>query len=449
MNISILGVGYVGLVSGVCLAEKGKVIFCIDKDRDKIKKIKEGVPPIYEPGLENLLKTNLERIYPTTNARVAIEKSDVIFIAVGTPFGKRRINLKYIEQASKEIGKIIKDTSGYKVIVVKSTVIPGTTLNVVKPIVFKESKKAENDIGFCMNPEFLREGSAVEDFLNPDRIILGVTSKKVEGIMREVYSAFSEYDILVTNPTTAEMIKYTANSFLALTISYANEIARICENLDNVDSEEVFRGVFFDKRISPIVKNKRVFPELTTYLRSGCGFGGSCLPKDVKALLAFEKELGVQGSLLDGILSINKSQTEHIFQYGIRSFNGNARNITILGTAFKPNTDDVRESPGIKIAKIALNKGLRVTVHDFIALDNTKRIFGNKIYYFENPLEAIREADIIFVTTIWDEYLNISDEEFEKNMKPHAVMIDCRSLYRGRENKSWRKRIGFNYNPPA
>ena len=254
---------------------------------------------------------------------------------------------------------------------------------------------------------------------------------------------------LEENPTTAEMIKYTANSFLALTISYANEIARICENLDNVDSEEVFRGVFFDKRISPIVKNKRVFPELTTYLRSGCGFGGSCLPKDVKALLAFEKELGVQGSLLDGILSINKSQTEHIFQYGIRSFNGNARNITILGTAFKPNTDDVRESPGIKIAKIALNKGLRVTVHDFIALDNTKRIFGNKIYYFENPLEAIREADIIFVTTIWDEYLNISDEEFEKNMKPHAVMIDCRSLYRGRENKSWRKRIGFNYNPPA
>ena len=390
-----------------------------------------------------MLVKNKERIEATTEAVKAVNSADVIFIAVGTPFDGKHIDLTYIKQASEEIGKAIKDAGDFKVVVVKSTVIPNTTMEVVRPLVLKYAQKNDNEVGFAMNPEFLREGNAVEDFLDPDRIVLGVSSRKVEKILTDVYNGYSDSDILITNPTTAEMIKYTANSFLALTISYANEVARICEHLPGVDSEEVFKGVILDKRFSPKIDRKRIIPQLSTYLRAGIGFGGSCFPKDVKALDAFSKDLKVDGRLLDGLLHINETQLQHVFQMGMDRHSGKVERIAILGTAFKPDTDDIRESPGIKLAEMALDHGIKVAVQDYIALDNTRKAFGKRVEYFEQPLDAVKEADVVFVVTIWDQYKKIDDDTFEANMKEDAVMIDTRSLFKDREARPWRYRVGL------
>ncbi|MGK7393536.1 MAG: UDP-glucose dehydrogenase family protein [Candidatus Cyclobacteriaceae bacterium M3_2C_046] len=446
MKISIIGTGYVGLVSGVCLADTGKDVFCIDIDEDKINQIRKGITPIYEPGLAELLQSNKDSITPTTDAREAVLASDVVFIAVGTPFDGSEIDLTYIRNAATEIGGYLKEKPDqeFTTVVVKSTVIPGTTMDVVRPLVLKASGKSEKQVGFCMNPEFLREGNAVEDFQNPDRIVLGVTSEKVEDVMRQVYAGFPHTDIMITNPTTAEMIKYTANAYLALTISYANEIARICETLQQVDSEEVFKGVMLDKRISPIDENnQRIIPKLTTYMRAGCGFGGSCFPKDVKALASFAQSKKVDGHLLNGLLEINRSQISHIFHRGIQH-QGNINKVAVLGTAFKPDTDDIRESPGIKIIDMALEKGFEVNVHDYIALENTQSNYQNQINYFDNPIEAVQDADLIYVTTIWPEYLKITDEVWANMLKENALMVDCRSLFKERAEKPWRIRVGLS-----
>lgn len=442
MNLAVFGTGYVGLVSGVCLANTGKKAYCIDIDENKIQKISQGISPIYEPGLEDLLKKNKDRIVPTTDAASAIKDAEVVMIAVGTPFDGQHIDLSYIKQAAKEIGQALRELDRYVVVTVKSTVVPGTTMDVVRPIVLEESGKSEEEIGFCMNPEFLREGNAVEDFKEPDRIVLGVSSKRAEEIMRRLYDGFPDADIVITNPTTAEMVKYTANTLLALNISYANEIARICETLDDVDSEDVFAGVIKDKRISPIIDGKRITPALTTYLRAGCGFGGSCFPKDVKALASFSRDRNVDGKLLDGLLHINKSQMEHIFKLGLDTYQGTPKRIAILGTAFKPDTDDIRESPGIRLAEFALERGMEVHVQDYKALENTRAEYGDKLHYHEDPLEAAKGADIVYVATIWNDYLNISDEAFEAVLADGGVMVDCRSLYKKRAEQPWRVRVG-------
>ncbi len=442
MRIAILGTGYVGLVTGVGLANTGKKVICVDKDEEKLNKIKNDISPIYEPGLDELLVANKDRIEVTANTLEAIKVSDVIIIAVGTPFNGDEIDLTFIKQASKEIGKAISEIPDFKVVVVKSTVVPETTEKIVKPIVLEYSGKTEEEVGFAMNPEFLREGNAVEDFLNPDRIVLGVSSKKVELILREMYSGYPDSTILVTNPTTAETIKYTANSLLALTISYSNEIARICEKLSGVDSEQVFEGVLLDKRFSPIENGNRIKPQFSTYLRAGIGFGGSCFPKDVQAFHAFAKKNNVDSRLLGGLLEVNKTQLEHVFNLGLTNHPGNPKKITILGTAFKPNTDDIRESPGIKLAEIALKQNYEVTVHDYIALENTRSHFNDKVTYEADPMEAINDADLVYVTTIWNDYLNYTDDEYFSNMKKGAILIDTRSHFKSRENRPWRIRIG-------
>ena len=442
MNLAVFGTGYVGLVSGVCLANTGKKVFCIDINEDKIQKIKNGIAPIYEPGLEELLKNNKDRIVPTTDAHSAIQQAEVVMIAVGTPFDGQHIDLSYIKQAAKEIGQAVKEMDTYVVVTVKSTVVPGTTMEVVRPIVLEESGKSEDEIGFCMNPEFLREGNAVEDFKEPDRIVLGVSSERAEEVMRRLYDGFPDTDVMVTNPTTAEMVKYTANTLLALNISYANEIARICETLEEVDSEDVFAGVIKDKRVSPIINGERITPKLTTYLRAGCGFGGSCFPKDVKALASFARDRKVDGKLLDGLLHINKSQMEHIFELGLKKHGGEPKKVAILGTAFKPDTDDIRESPGIRLAEFALERGMEVHVHDYKALENTRAEYGDQLHYHEEPLEAVKGADIVYVATIWEDYLQIADEAYEAKMADGGVMVDCRSLYKKRAEQPWRVRVG-------
>lgn len=442
MNITVFGTGYVGLVSGVCLASTGKKVYCIDKKEEVLNKIRQGVSPIYEPGLEDLLLQHKEQIFPTSDAAPAIHDSEVVIIAVGTPFDGEHIDLSYIRQAAKEIGQALRGVDHYVVVTVKSTVVPGTTQEVVKPIVLEESGKTEDEIGFCMNPEFLREGNAVKDFTQPDRIVLGVDSERTETIMRSMYDGYDGTDIMVTNLSCAEMVKYTTNSLLALNISYANEIARICETLEGVDSEEVFAGVFKDKRISPIIDGKRITPVITYYLRAGCGFGGSCFPKDVKALASFAKDQEVDSYLLPGLLEINRTQLAHVFKLGKSKCQETPKTVAILGTAFKENTDDIRESPGIYLADLALKQGMEVHVQDYQALDNTKKHFGDKVNYHKNPLEALQEADLIFVTTIWKEYLEISDEQFQAFMKDNAVMLDCRSHFKQRAEQPWRLRIG-------
>ncbi len=285
MNISVIGTGYVGLVSGVCLSEKGHRVTCVDNDKVKVDLINNKISPIHEKGLDKLLNKNFgNNLNATTNLYESVINSDVSLIAVGTPFDGELINLNYIREVSKEIGLALKDKKTYHVVIVKSTVIPGTTDDVVIPILEKYSgKKIQVDFGVGMNPEFLREGVAVEDFMNPDRIVLGGTDIKTHEIMEEIYKVFRGTDILKTSNMTAEMIKYASNSLLATMISFANEIGNFCENLEGVDIVDVMNGVHLDKRVSPILEDgRRIFPGLVSYLEAGCGFVVSCFPKDVK-----------------------------------------------------------------------------------------------------------------------------------------------------------------------
>lgn len=442
MIISVVGMGYVGLATAISLAKRHDSVYCIDKDKTRIDQIRICKPPFFEPGLDARLLACKNRLIPVVEGEEALRGSQAIFIAVETLFDGRKCDLSFVERAAMEIGCALKGVEGFKVIVVKSTVLPGTTLNLVKPTVLRYSEKPGSEFGFCMNPEFLREGCMLSDLDNPDRIVLGVDSRQTQDVMREVYGEPQGCEVVFTNAPTAEMIKYAANAYFALSISFANEMGRICEKLPQVDSEDVFRGILLDKRISPVVHGERVIPEWASYLKSGCGFGGSCFPKDVQALAAFEKDIGVAGGLLESVISVNKSQIEHVFKLGLDYFPGSPHAIGILGTAFKPDTDDVRESPGIQICRLAIKKGYAVLVHDERAFANTKRIFGEEIQYYSDPLEVMELADIIFVTTAWRSYLAITDSEFEGALRQRAVVIDCRSIFKDRPEKSWRKRVG-------
>ncbi len=436
-------------MTGICLSSNGHFVYLIDNDKNKIETIKKLKTPFFEPGLEELLVKNKNNILPSTDLYTAIENSEVVFIAVGTPFDGRAIDLSFVKETAKEIGNVLKKcTNHFRVIIVKSTVIPGTTLDLVKPIVLKESGVNSDQVGFCMNPEFLKEGTALEDFSSPDRIVIGVTDKKSEDYMRQVYQAFSQNLIITTNPNTAELIKYTANTFLALCISYANEIANLCEKIPNVDYNDVWRGFITDKRISPEINNIKVYPEIVSYLKAGCGYGGSCFPKDVSALLAFQQNMNLDAKISQAIISTNQHQIIHTFDLGLKNYQKSVNKIAVLGTAFKPDTDDIRESPGIKIIKLALNKNFIVNFHDPIAFENTLQIFKNikNVLYFKNPLDAIKNAQIIYVITSWKEYKQITDKEFEKNMLSDAILIDSRGIYNDRTKKKWRISIGKNIN---
>ncbi len=446
MDISVIGAGYVGCSTGASLANNNHNVYIIDQISDKLDLIKKGCSPVYEPGLSSLLKKNLSRIITTSNLSLAVRNSEVVIIAVGTPSKNGSIDLSSVRQVAEEIGACLKNQEfGYKVIVVKSTVLPGTTMDIVQRMILGISHKDSSQIGFCMNPEFLRVGHAVEDVQNPDRIILGVTDAKVTQIMREVYSQFDSKHFIVTNPTTSEMIKYTANSYLALNISYANQISRVCEKLEGVDSEEVFKGVFWDRRISPIYKDERIFPPITTYLSAGCGFGGSCFPKDVEAFTSFARNLGLESPLLESILEVNQNQINHVFNMGIRLCSKQVKNVAILGTAFKPETDDIRESSGLMMAHLAFDNDISVNIHDYQALEKTKKILGEKAHYYHDPLEAISNVDVVYVTTKWPQYLDIKDRDFENNMKEHTIMIDSRSLFKHQKKQPWRFRVGVQY----
>lgn len=431
MRISVIGTGYVGLVSGVCLADKDHQVTCVDNDLQKVKDINLGKSPIYEVGLDTLLTNNIgTKLEATDNLEKAVETTELTLIAVGTPFDGDMIDLQYIRQVSKEIGKALGKKSTYHTVVVKSTVVPGTTDDIVLPLLEEHSgKQAGKDFGVGMNPEFLREGSAIQDFMSPDRIVLGGIDTRTQEMLAEVYKPFPEVDILTVNNKTAEMIKYTSNSLLATLISFSNEIGNLCASLGDVDALDVMKGVHLDKRVSPLLKNgQRITPGITGYLEAGCGFGGSCFPKDVKALIAHGKSRGQQMHLLENVITVNKEQPNKVLQYLRRHFDDfSGIRVAVLGLAFKPGTDDMRESPAIPIIQKLVTAGAELTAYDPVAQEEAKKIFGTDVITYQSSLtETVENAEAILILTRWDEFVELP--EVLSKIQSEPVVIDGRRI---------------------
>ena len=406
MNVSIIGTGYVGTVTGACLAELGHDVICVDIDQQKVDWINAGIAPIHEPGLSELLKKHAEiRLRATTDYNDAISNSDLTFICVGTPSGEDgRIDLSIVRSASKSIGKALSDKRSYHVVVVKSTVVPETTEKVVAPLV-----RGEN-VGIAMNPEFLREGKAVYDFMNPDKIVVGGDPRAVE-MVASLYEGIP-CEITRTDIRTAEMIKYANNSFLAAKISFANEIGNICKKL-GIDVYDVMSAIGKDFRISE------------HFLNAGAGFGGSCFPKDVRALIGKAEDLGYDPMLLNAVIEVNEEQPMRMVKLLVEHI-GDLRNrrIAVLGLAFKNDTDDIRESRSIPVITELLNLGAQVSAYDPLAELNMRKIFP-EIDYCESALDALNGADACLIMTEWDEFRSL-DKEFDA-MK-NLVVIDGRRV---------------------
>lgn len=409
MKVSIIGTGYVGLVSGICLARSGHEVACVDKMADKVARINAGEPPIHERGLPELLRELVGgRFRATTDLAEAVRWSEVTMIAVGTPFNGGQIDLGDIRAAAAEIGRALRGASGYHVVVVKSTVVPGTTEDVVGPLVEQGSGLAAGrDFGLGMNPEFLREGEAIADFLAPDRIVLGGIDARTLAVMAELYAPFAGVDTLRVNPRTAEMIKYAANSLLATMISFSNEIANLCARLPGVDVVEVMRGVHLDKRLSPILEDgRRITPAFTTYLEAGCGFGGSCFPKDVKALTAFGEAAGSPMRILRQVIEVNAGQPQQVLELLGRHFPDlRGVRVAVMGLAFKPGTDDLRESPAVPVVNGLRAAGALVTAYDPVAGKEAARLWGDDgIRYADTMAAAVHGAQAVVVLTRWPEF---------------------------------------------
>jgi len=393
MKVGIIGTGYVGLVTGTCLAELGSKVVCVDVDAEKVKKINQGISPIYEPGLEKILKKT--KVVATTRME-EISESDIIFICVGTPSNNDgTIDLTYVENASRAIGGAIKNAGKRRrqkqVIVIKSTVLPGTAEKTVIPLIEKSSgKKFKKDFSMAVNPEFLREGSAVYDFFNPDRIVIGTDEKHAFSAVEALYRNF-KCEKVKTSLRAAEMIKYASNAFLAAKVTFMNEIGNMCKLL-GIDAYEVARGVGLDKRIGE------------SFLNAGIGFGGSCFPKDLKALAAFSKQLKYDPLILNAVLKINDAQPRKLLELLERETRLKGKDIVVFGLSFKPGTDDMRGSPSIRVINYLLEKGAKIHAADPEAIENAKKIFGSRIKYYGKPEEAAKKGDIILILTEWKEF---------------------------------------------
>jgi UDPglucose 6-dehydrogenase len=419
MNISVVGgTGYVGLTVAVCLANKEHLVFCVGRNEEKVSKINRAIPLIYEENLEKLLKDALEKkkLVATTNLKDAVEKSDVSFICVGTrSMEDGSIDLRQIEGASVGIGEALREKEGYHVVTVKSTVVPGTTKDFVIPVLERFSgKKAGVDFGVCMAPEFLREGRAIHDFLFPKDtgIVIGELDARSGSLLLEIFKGF-DGEVLRTSLGCAEMIKYARNAYLAKDVSFANEIANICQKM-GVDYLEVKKGMELDARIG---KGR--------FLDAGVGFGGSCFPKDVHALVKKSVQRGVKPRMLEAALKVNEEQP-FIAVKLIKQVLGDVKGkkIAVLGTAFKPGTDDMREAPSIKIVNALLSEGAEISVYDPVALGNAKRIFGDRVLYEERVEEALNEADGCVIVTEWAEF---AEPSIYGNMQG-KVIIDGRRI---------------------
>ncbi len=432
MNIAIIGSGYVGLVTGICLSEVGHKVICVDNDLAKLKKLKKLELPIYEPGLDVMLKRNFKkkRLSFMSSVKDAAKKSDVIFIAVGTPSKKNGdADLTYVESAAREIAK---GMDSYKVIVEKSTVPAHTGKKIERAVqlILNQKKisgsKKNVDFDVASNPEFLREGSAVSDFMNPDRIVVGVRSKKAEKILREVYKPLKAR-IIVTDTNSAELIKHASNSFLATKISFANALSQICDTV-GADVLKVVEGMGYDKRIG------------REFLSAGVGYGGSCFPKDVDAFVRLSEKVGYDFALLREVRNINESQKK-LFLKLIEDNMWILKNKTIgiLGLAFKPNTDDMRSAPSLDIIKELQKEGAKIKAYDPQAMGKAKKIFSG-IKFCKDAYDVCKGADCLVVLTEWDEFEKLNFRKIRQLMN-NPLLFDGRNLF----DKKEMKKIGFEY----
>lgn len=424
MKIAVVGTGYVGLVTGTCLADNGHIVHGVDIDKEKIAKLKQGIIPIFEPALENLVKHNIasKRLFFSDSLKDVLPKVDVIFIAVGTPSAENgQADLQYVFSVAEEIGKNIKD---YKIVVNKSTVPVGTGKEVEK--IIKKHYQGEFDVVSC--PEFLREGSAVQDFFAPDRIVIGARSKKAADMMQDVFEKIKG-QIILTTVESAELIKYASNAFLATKISFINEIAHICEKAGG-DIDEVAYGVGLDKRIGP------------KFLRAGIGWGGSCFPKDVKALKQIAGSHGYDFKLLKSVIEVNLHQREHYVAKIKKYFNNDlkGKNLCVLGLAFKDSTDDIRESAAIEIIQLLLKEGAKIKAFDYEAVKNAKKVLGAKITYAKSPKEAFEKAQAVLLVTEWPQFKELDWLDLKKSLKD-PVVFDGRNLLNGKKMRE----LGYKY----
>jgi len=431
MKVSIIGAGYVGLVTGACLAAKGHSVLCVDKDPEKVGRINEGVSPIHEEGLNALLtKTVGKTMRATTDFPAAVRDSEITLIAVGTPFDGKEIDLAQVREVSSLIGRALRDKDGYHAVVVKSTVVPGTTDEVVLPILEETSGRISGrDFGVGMNPEFLTEGQAVADFMDPDRIVLGANDSRTLTLLERLYAEFQGTPVLRTNCKTAEMIKYASNAMLATQISFANEFASLCSALGGVDVVDVMKGVHLSNYLRPVAGDgRRVQAPVSSFLEAGCGFGGSCLPKDVNALISHGRKAGSPMPLLSAVIEINRGQFEKVVRLVEKHFPSlQGIRVTVLGLAFKPDTDDMRESPAIPIIRLLAAAGAEITAHDPVAIPTARKILAAEKVRFQEDLEkAVADAQAIVLVTRWEEYRGIPDVVARAN--PEAVFVDGRRM---------------------
>jgi UDPglucose 6-dehydrogenase/GDP-mannose 6-dehydrogenase len=424
MKISIVGTGYVGLVTGACLAESGHDVVCVDVDPRKVDMINSARAPIHEIGLPELLKRHAgRRLRASTDLAAAVTETQLTFIAVGTPASAGKIDLKYVGAAASEIGAALRQKADYHAVIVKSTVLPGTTVGVVRAAVESASGKIAGDgFGLGMNPEFLTEGTAVADFSQPDRLVLGGIDARTHDVLCDVYAAFdAAVPRIVTNPTTAEMIKYTSNALLATMISFSNEIARLCTAVGGVDAIDVMRGVHQASYFTTRRGQEKIIAGITSFLEPGCGFGGSCLPKDVTALIGQGREKGLALDLLESVLDINRSQPDEIMRLIGRHF-ASLRDVpvAVLGIAFKPDTDDMRESPAFPIIRKLQARGARLTAYDPIArrADHEDLV---DVKLAGSLKDAVADAQIVVLVTRWAEFGRLGDVLASIGRRPLVV----------------------------
>ncbi len=428
MHIGIIGTGYVGLVTGVCFAEFGVFVTCVDKDEKKIKELKKGVISFYEPGLEDLINKNIKngRLRFSTRIHDAADSSLVIFIAVGTPpRGDGSADLSYVENVAGEIAENIK---GYKVIVMKSTVPVGTGERLRKVISKRLKEKVDFDI--VSNPEFLREGSAIEDFMRPNRVIIGARSQQAVAILKDLYRPLYliETPFVITNIETAELIKYASNSFLAAKISFINEISNLCEKV-GADVHVVAKGMGLDQRIG------------SKFLHPGPGFGGSCFPKDTRALLTIADNRGVELGIVKSVIAANERQREYMLdkiKKGMGEIKG--KSISVLGLSFKPNTNDMREAPSVYIIKNLIKEKAKIKVFDPVAMDDARKIFNKNIKYAKEAYDCVKGADAVVIVTEWNEFRNLDLVKVRKLLKS-PYFFDLRNIYEPEKMK----KLGFRY----
>jgi UDPglucose 6-dehydrogenase len=429
MRVSIVGTGYVGLVSGACLAANGHSVVCVDVDVEKVNMINAARAPIHEAGLEDLLRQHVgTRLRASTDLTRAVADSEVTFIAVGTPAVDGRIDLRYVERAAAEIGSALRTKTEYHTVVVKSTVIPGTTAGPVRHhLEAGAGKIAGVDFGLGMNPEFLTEGTAVRDFMHPDRLVLGGIDARTHAVLQDLYTPLDcAAPRILTNTSTAEMIKYTSNAVLATMVSFSNEVARLCSVVDGVDALEVMRGVHEASYFTTRNHGQPVVAGISSFLEAGCGFGGSCLPKDVTALIAQGDELGLSMPLLRSVLEVNRTQVDEVLRLIARHFVSLVDvPVTVLGLAFKPDTDDIRESPAFPLIQQLGARGARITAYDPVARPAGHPALTGVDLAPDLP-SAVQDARIVVLVTRWGEFSQLA--ALVRDRDPAPLVVDGRRM---------------------